>query len=129
MRIQHRLFIILILLLVSSVTLSIFAHYNDRFPGDLWLAQGIQSVSNDFLTSIMQGISFVFDSWVSYLMVAAGALLVWWRTGWREAILILTGGILSAVSSPLKAVIDRPRPSPALVNVLSDSDTSSFPRQ
>ena len=127
MRIKHRFLIILVILLVSSVTISVFAYFNTRFPGDLWLAQGIQSISNDFLTSIMQGISTALDSWISYIMVAAFALLFWWRTGWREAILILAGGVLAAVSSVLKAVIDRPRPSPDLVNVLSEADTSSFP--
>ena len=127
MRIKHRFLIILVLLLVSCITVSVFAHIHVRFPGDLWLAQGIQSISNDFLTSIMQGISTALDSWISYIMVAAFALLFWWRTGWREAILVLAGGVLSAVSSILKAVIDRPRPSPDLVNVLSEADTSSFP--
>ena len=127
MPIKHRFLIILVILLVSSVTISVFAHYNDLFPGDLWLAQGIQSFSNDFLTTIMQGISFIFNTLGSLVIIAAIGLLVWWRTGWREAVLILVGGIFSATSSLFKAIIDRPRPSVDLVNVFSQAETTSFP--
>jgi membrane-associated phospholipid phosphatase len=84
-------------------------------------------MSSNFLSSIMQGISTLLDSWISYLLVAAIALLVWWRTGWCEAILILAGAILAATSAVFKAIIDRPRPSPDLVTVFSQSDTDSFP--
>lgn len=127
MRINYRFLVILVILLVSTVTISVFAYYNARFPGDLWLAQGIQSVSSDFLTSIMQGVSTILDSWGSYVLVAVVVLLVWWRTGWHEAVLILTGSILAATSAVFKAMIDRPRPSPDLVNVFSEANTSSFP--
>jgi undecaprenyl-diphosphatase len=127
MRINYRFLIILILLLASIITISVFAYYNDRFPGDLWLAQGIQSMSNDFLTSIMQGISILLDSWISYILVAVIALMVWWRTGWREAVLVLAGGILAATSAVFKTIINRPRPSPDLITVFSQAGTSSFP--
>jgi undecaprenyl-diphosphatase len=124
---NRQFLIILILLLASIITVSVFAYYNDRFPGDLWLARNIQSMSSDFLTSIMQGISFIFDSWFSYIMVVIISLLVWWRTGWKEAVLVVVGGILSATGALFKAIIDRPRPSPDLVMIFSESDRSSFP--
>ena len=127
MHINYRFLLVILILLVSSITMSLFAHYNDRFPGDLWLALEIQSVNGDFLTSIMQGISYIFDTAGSFIIVAAIALLVWWRTNWREAVLVLTAGILAATSSLFKAIIDRPRPSPDLVTVFSPPDTSSFP--
>ena len=127
MHINYRFLLVILILLVSSITMSLFAHYNDRFPGDLWLALEIQSVNGDFLTSIMQGISYIFDTAGSFIIVAAIALLVWWRTNWREAVLVLTAGILAATSSLFKAIIGRPRPSPDLVTVFSPPDTSSFP--
>ena len=127
MHINYRFLLVILILLVSSITMSLFAHYNDRFQGDLWLALEIQSVNGDFLTSIMQGISYIFDTAGSFIIVAAIALLVWWRTNWREAVLVLTAGILAATSSLFKAIIGRPRPSPDLVTVFSPPDTSSFP--
>ncbi|MBN2075846.1 MAG: phosphatase PAP2 family protein [Dehalococcoidales bacterium] len=127
MRINNKFLIILLILLTSTITMSVFACYNDRFPGDLWLTQGIQSISSDSLSSLMQGISTLLDSWISYILVAAIALLVWWRTGWREAVLVLAGAILAATSAVFKAIIDRPRPSPDLVTVFSQADTGSFP--
>ena len=96
MRIIHRFLIILVILLVSSVTMSVFAHFNTRFPGDLWLAQGIQSFSNDFLSSIMQGLSQIFDTLGSIIIVILTGLLLWWRTGWKDAVLVVVGGLLSA---------------------------------
>ena len=127
MRIDNKLLIVLLLLLASSIIISIFAHYNDRFPGDLWLSQGIQSINGGLLTSLMDGITIVFDTLGSIIIVVAAGLLLWWRTGWHEAVLIVAGGLLSTTSSLLKAIIDRPRPSPDLVTAFSQSDTSSFP--
>lgn len=127
MHTNYKFPIIVVILLVLTITVSVFASFHTRFPGDLWLAQGIQSVSNDFLDTIMEGISFLLDSWVSYILVVVTGLVVWWRTGWREGVLILAGGLISATSALFKAVIDRPRPSPDLVAVFSESDTSSFP--
>ena len=127
MRINYRFLLILVILLTLCITISIFAHNNTRFPGDLWLAQGIQSIGNDFLNSIMEYISIIFDTWGSLIIVVTLGLLFWWRTGWREAVLVVTGGILAATSSLLKTVIDRPRSSPDLVIVFSQEDTSSFP--
>jgi undecaprenyl-diphosphatase len=75
----------------------------------------------------MQGISTVLDGWSSYVIVVAIALLVWWRVGWREMVMILAGALLAATSSVFKAVVDRPRPSPDLVTVFAQADTSSFP--
>ena len=127
MRINYRFLIILALLLASTITMSVFAHYNDRFPGDLWLAQGIQSITSDFLSSIMQGVSTLLVGWASYILVAVIASLVWWRKGWHEVVLILAGAILAATSGVFKTIIDRPRPSPDLVTVYSQADTGSFP--
>ena len=127
MRIKHRFLIILAILLVSSVTISVFAHFNTRFPGDLWLVQSIQSVETDFLTTIMKGISIIFDTLGSVIIVILTGLLVWWRTGWRDAVLVVVGGLLSATGALLKAIVDRPRPSSDLVTVFSQADTSSFP--
>jgi len=124
---NRQFLIIFIPFLASIITMSVFAHYNNRFPGDLWLAQNIQSISSDFLTSIMQGISFIFDSWLSYIMVVIISLLAWWRTGWKEAVLVVVGGILSATGALFKAIIDRPRPSSDLIMIFSESDRSSFP--
>jgi membrane-associated phospholipid phosphatase len=127
MRINYRFLIILVLLLASTITMSVFAHYNDRFPGDPWLTQSIQSISSDGLTSAMETVSFIFDIWGSVIIVVVIGLLVLWRAGWREAILILAGGIISATAALFKSFIDRPRPSADLINVFIQEDRSSFP--
>jgi len=124
---NRQFLIIFILFLASIITMSVFAHYNDRFPGDLWLTQSFQSISSDGLTSAMETVSFIFDIWGSVIIVVVIGLLVLWRAGWREAILILTGGIISATAALFKSLIDRPRPSADLINVFIQEDRGSFP--
>ncbi|UCD08656.1 MAG: hypothetical protein JSU79_09885, partial [Dehalococcoidales bacterium] len=75
MRINYKFLFILVILLTLSITMSVFAHYYAQFPGDLWLAQGIQSISNDFLTLMMEYISFIFDTWGSFIIVVVLGLL------------------------------------------------------
>ena len=107
MLINRRFLIILVILLVSAITMSVFAHYHDRFAGDLWLTQSIQSISSDGFTSTMETVSFIFDIWGSVVIVVVIGLLVLWRAGWHEAILILGGGVICATASLLKALVDR----------------------
>ena len=127
MRADYKFLVVLLILLATTITMSVFAHYNDRFPGDLWLAQGIQSINGGLLTSLMDGITIVFGTLGSIIIVVAAGLLLWWRTSWHEAVLIVAGGLLSTTSSLFKAIIDRPRPSPDLVTVFYQAVNSSFP--
>ena len=127
MQTNYKSMIILVILLVSTIAISVFAHYHDRFPGDLWLTQSIQSIGSDGFASTMETVSFIFDIWGSVIIVVVIGLLVLWRAGWREAILILGGGIICATAALLKALVDRPRPPADLINVFIQEDRSSFP--
>ena len=75
----------------------------------------------------MKWVSFIFSGWSSVLVVITIGILVWWRIGRLEAILIPIGGLLTLVNIALKLVINRPRPSAELIQVLSPEQDNTFP--
>jgi undecaprenyl-diphosphatase len=75
----------------------------------------------------MECISSIFGGWSAVLVVVAAGIVVWWRVGRLEAIMILVGGLITLVNTALKLAINRPRPSADLVHVLSPEQTSGFP--
>jgi undecaprenyl-diphosphatase len=75
----------------------------------------------------MQMVSFIFGGWSSVIVVVTIGILVWWRIGKLEAIIILIGGLLTLVNTALKLAINRPRPSANLIHVLSLEQDNAFP--
>lgn len=61
------------------------------------------------------------------LVVLIIGILVWWRIGRLEAILIPVAGLLTLINTALKLAINRPRPSADLVHVLSREQGNGFP--
>ena len=114
-------------LAILALVISIYARFASRFPGDLYLILRLQSFDNHFLLSFMDYVSFIFGSWPSVLVVVIIGILVWWRIGRLEAIMILVGGLITLVNTALKLAINRPRPSADLVHVLSSEQGNGFP--
>jgi undecaprenyl-diphosphatase len=75
----------------------------------------------------MECISFIFGGWFSGLVVVVIGIVVWWRIGRLEAIMIPVGGLITLVNTALKLAINRPRPSADLVHVLSHEQGNGFP--
>ncbi len=114
-------------LVILAVVISIYARFTVQFPGDLYLTLRLQSIDNHLLLSVMQWVSFIFGGWCSVLVVVIIGILVWWRIGRLEAILIPVAGFLTLVNTALKLAINRPRPSADLVHVLSREQDNGFP--
>jgi len=114
-------------LAILALVISIYARFTPRFPGDLCLTLWLQSFNNHLIFSIMKCISFIFGGWSAVLVVVAIGIVVWWRIGRLEAIMILVGGLITLVNTALKLVINRPRPSADLVHVLSPEQGNGFP--
>ena len=88
-------------LAIPALIMSIFAWFIKQFPGDLYLTLRLQSFHSNFLLSIMQGVSFIFGGWCSVLVVVVICILVLWRIGGGEAILIPVAGLLTLIDIPL----------------------------
>jgi undecaprenyl-diphosphatase len=114
-------------LAILALIVSIYARFTLRFPGDLYLTLHLQSFDNHFLLSFMYCVSFIFGGWSSALVVVIIGILVWWRIGRLEAIMIPVGGLLTLVNTPLKLAVSRPRPSAGLVHILSPEQGNGFP--
>jgi undecaprenyl-diphosphatase len=114
-------------LAILALVISIYARFTPRFPGDLYLTLRLQSFDNHFLLSFMDYVSFIFGGWSSVLVVVATGIVVWWRIGRLEAIMIPVGGLITLVNTALKLAINRPRPSADLVHVLSSEQGNGFP--
>jgi membrane-associated phospholipid phosphatase len=115
------------ILATIALVISIYARFASMFPGDLSLTLWLQSSNNHLMLSAMECISFVFGGWSAALVVVAVGIIVWWRVGRLEAIIILAGGLITLVNTALKLVINRPRPSADLVRVLSPEQGNGFP--
>jgi undecaprenyl-diphosphatase len=114
-------------LAIIALVISIYARFTPRFPGDLYLTLRLQSFDNHFLLSFMDYVSFIFGGWSSVLVVVIIGIVVWWRIGRLESIMILVGGLITLVNTALKLAINRPRPSADLVHVLSGEQGNGFP--
>ncbi len=114
-------------LAILALMVSIYAWFTPWFPGDLYLTLRLQSLDNHVLLLVMHWVSFIFGGWYSVLVVVIIGILVWWRIGRLEAILIPVAGLLTLVNTALKLAIKRPRPSADLVQVLSHEQDNGFP--
>ena len=127
MRANTKFKLILGFLAILALIVSLYARFTPRFPGDLYLTLRLQSFDNHFLLSFMDCVSFIFGGWSSVLVVVIIGILVWWRIGRPEAIMIPVGGLLTLVNTPLKLAVSRPRPSSDLVHILSREQGNGFP--
>jgi membrane-associated phospholipid phosphatase len=118
----------LILGCLALVALATFicARLASIFPGDLWLTLQLQSFHSHVFLSIMHCVSFIFGDWRSALLVVAIAGVTWWRIGRLEAIMIVAAGLITLVNDAFKMLINRPRPSPDLVDVLCTAEGNGF---
>ncbi len=115
------------LLAPIALILSIGANIFNYFPGDLWLSHTIQSFVNPALTTFLTGVSWIFGDLHAVVLVIPVWLLVWWRAGLTESLLVPLASLISLINVGLKIMIARPRPSPEEVNVLMQYHGSSFP--
>lgn len=115
------------ILATLALAISIYARFTPMFPGDLSLTLWLQSFDNHLMISTMECISFIFGGWSAVLVVVATGIVVWWRIGRLEAIMIPAGGLITLVNTALKLAINRPRPSADLVRVLAPEQGNGFP--
>ncbi len=115
--------------IICTLGLSVWATHSPRFPGDLKTAQLIQQLESPRLTSAVQLLSrLTAPKYLAVLGLAAAAFLLLVRRD-RTAALAVTGATLAMLLTyqELKAIIDRPRPESDLVTVFNSARDASFP--
>ena len=119
--------IIGLLLLVLSIIPAVFAHFTSYFPGDVWVAQHIQSLNSQFLTSFMIKVSQGFTGIPAAILIIVCVLTIWWRLGRLEAIFMAADGVISPIANLFKLLVQRPRPPASLVDIITPVGGLSFP--
>ena len=114
-------------LAVVAAALCVCAHYEPRFPGDLRLTLLVQSIHSQTLDSLMEWVSYLTGDWRAPVLVVAGSITAWRCLGRREAGLVLITVLSSPISSGLKLIVGRPRPTVDLVAVFRAEPGNSFP--
>jgi membrane-associated phospholipid phosphatase len=114
-------------LAVAAIAISLFAHWHLRFPGDLQLELSFQSLCGNGLLSLMKWVSYLMDSWRAGVIVIAGTFVTWRCLGRVEGGLAVVAGLSSLLNTPVKLLVDRPRPTADLVHVFAVETDSGFP--
>ena len=114
-------------LAILAIAISLCARWELRFPGDLYLTLLVQSIDNELLRSFMEWVSYVTGGWRAAVLVVASGIVVWLCLGRLEGGLVLAAGLSSLLDSPIKALVNHPRPTSALVQVFATENGSGFP--
>lgn len=118
----------LLLLVSASVGMSVSAARLDRFPGDLAVAEWVQSISAPMFDEVMKGLSAA-GWWVpgSIVTVCLGTVLFALRRKSDAVLFVALVSMGTGVNWAIKRIVASPRPDPALVEVREELATYGFP--
>lgn len=109
------------------ILLATLAAFYDRFPADERIAHTLQDVDVPAFGGFLAFVNALGDTWIAVaLVLTLTATFALSRAG-SEALLVLLTFVPRGASAFVKAWVERPRPSPELVEVSSDASGFSFP--
>jgi len=115
-----------LLALAGFVVLASFAAAFDYFPGDRGLTEAVQDGNARPWREALDWASRVSE-WPGAFIVGFAAAAVLWLLAHRSEAVWLLGAFLSQLNGAVKLAVDRPRPSPELVDVREVASGLSFP--
>lgn len=114
-----------LVLLAIFAGLTFYATGHPYMPFDISVERSIQAVGWGPLVSV-----FNWFDWFEgprQLYAAGAAIVLVAVISWRKAPLMIAGAMSGPIYSVVQAIIQRPRPSPNLVNVIRHTSAYSFP--
>jgi membrane-associated phospholipid phosphatase len=121
------LFNVLGFILVGFILLTIFIYLFPESVIDKEFSEEIQEHQHPVLDFVMKSISFVGVFPYSFALVATTAFLFLITGFKKECLYIALTGISGLVSSSLKVLINRPRPTESVVTIIEKARNQSFP--
>lgn len=113
--------------LAIFAVMAFFAAANDTFASDVWATRQLQSIDSDIFATPLDWTEDLAQSPI-VMIVAVGAATAFWLAGRLDAAMLMLGTQAARLTVPLlKETIERPRPSPDLVNVSNAPADFSFP--
>jgi undecaprenyl-diphosphatase len=107
--------------------LATLAAFFDRFPGDESIARATQAIDLPAFGGFLTFVNFLGDTWLymTLTLALAGAFVL--ARAVPEAVLVLLTFAPRIFSGMVKGWVERPRPSPELLDVTHDASGFSFP--
>lgn len=121
------MFLVIGIICLGFTILSIYVAYNSTDNFDESFSRHIQAHQNPTLDTVMQIISWFGYSPGSIIMVITAPLIFLIFKYKREALFMLLTSLSGLVSTILKIIVNRPRPSEPLVHVFRKATEQSFP--
>ena len=120
--------VFVIILIAVSVGLSVSAAQLEWLPGDLPVAEWVQSISIPLFDEVMRGVSGV-GWWLpaSIITVCAGLALVVLRRRSDAALLVVLVSVSSGMNWVVKQIVASPRPDSAMLEVREELTSYGFP--
>lgn len=113
--------------LAGFAVMAAFAAAHDTFPADVWISHRLQDVHwsafSDALdwTERVGGLPYLVVVWL------AAAIAAFFLAGRWQAALIIVSMAARLTNTGLKEIVERPRPSPMLVETSQQPESYSFP--
>ena len=125
---KKRLFItVVIVLFIGFTLLSVFVILVPPSYLDLHVSEEIQERSGKLTDFSMQAVSWFGNFPVSAIMILVTALLFYLFRYKRESLFVLLTSLSGIISTLLKMLINRPRPTSDVVTIIEIAKRQSFP--
>lgn len=119
---------VLLLALVVFIVLALLANTVAYFPIDLAITQSLQSIDQPWFELLMRAVSWPGRGEQSVIVTSVLVILIYWLgLRWEAVVAAITSAVVSSLNVLLKILIERPRPSADIVDVLRELSTFSFP--
>jgi undecaprenyl-diphosphatase len=112
---------------VGFLLITAFVFFSPSSFIDREFSEEVQEHQNPLLDLLMKGISYPGYMPYAAIMVVVAALLFYVFKYKREALFLVLTSLSGLVSSAIKLVINRPRPTEPLVKILVKTSQQSFP--
>jgi undecaprenyl-diphosphatase len=114
--------------LVLFALLAYLASTTAYFPIDLAITRFVQSFNSPWVEALMRAVSWPgYSPQVILIVISISSLVFVLGLRWEAAVSGLSGGIVLALNSLAKTIVERPRPSADVVQVFRELLGFSFP--
>ncbi|HEY0895679.1 MAG TPA: phosphatase PAP2 family protein [Sphingobacteriaceae bacterium] len=118
---------LIFILLGSFLLLTALVYVFPVNPHDVAVSEEVQELSHSFLDRMMTLISYPGYFPRSVIMIAGTALILLVGRNYREALFVSLTSVSGVISTGIKLLISRPRPTADLVSIVEQAEGMSFP--
>jgi undecaprenyl-diphosphatase len=115
------------ILFLSFLVLTLLVYLFPMNSHDREVSEEVQELSHAFLDRIMVLISYPGYFPRSVIMIGITALVLFIKRYTREAFFVLLTSLSGVISTGIKVLVNRPRPSADLVTIVEQAEGMSFP--